>query len=135
MNITKRFYLWMMAVVMAVAVSSCGEDDYENSYIVGRWALMTVNNVPVAENNSFDYIFYDNGEGVRDYFTYKVPFVWSESTSNMGATYLYVEDYQGYQYSYIVRMESGYDDFYNRPCWFMYLTDMDTGDLLMFQEY
>ena len=134
----RKLLLLFTVITLAVSFSSCGDDDYGvDEYIVGQWALQRVNNMPPAQE--IDYVFYGNYTGFIRYNAgfpneYSSPFEWETYYAPGGASYVTLYNYDGSQFRYIYRLEAD-----RRPgfgeVWYLYLTDLDTGDNLVFQEY
>jgi len=131
----------MLLLVSSFSFTSCAtDDDYDEPYadysiVGGAWALIEANGLEVFGDDpaTYDLVFWANGEGCRNYINvnggYQVPFEWRVDASPQGAEYLYIWDYNGAQYRYILRIEV-YD-----YTWYLTLTDIDSGDVLTFQRY
>lgn len=137
--IMKRKLLLLLTVIsLAMTFSACGDDDYGvEEYIVGQWALQSVNNMPPSQE--IDYVFRGNLTGAIKYNAgypnqYSSPFEWETYYAAGGASYVTLYNYDGSRFRYIYRIESAYKPGYGN-IWYLYLTDLDTGDNLVFQEY
>lgn len=135
----RKLLLLFTLITVALSFSACGDDDYNvDDYIVGRWALQSVNNLPPAQE--IDYIFNGNRTGAIVYNTgypnqYSSPFEWEPSYNPAGASYVYLYNYDGSVYRYLYRIQSDTRPGFSGSFWYLYLTGLDTGDQLIFQEY
>lgn len=123
--------LFSLTVVAMLSLQSCGDDEpYFGSPVAGRWELVEVDGYPVVESEVCEFIFYSDGTGV--YGQYQPYPQWNESSiaweldyAAGGAEYLYVYPGYGQMWRYLVRL-------YPTE---MELTDLDTGQRLLFSEY
>lgn len=137
----KRIFSRLLLVsIAAVILSACGsEEPYYNSPIVGRWALYELNGLPPGPANDIDYEFYEDGRGAIVYNAstpqaYSVVFTWEATATASGAEYLYMYIPNGEVLSYLVRVEYS-PSLVSDYSYYMYLTDLDTGDRLVFVLY
>lgn len=128
----------ILLLTIALALSSCGDSDYiADDPIVGRWALQTVNSLPPSQE--IDYEFYSDYTGAIVYNAglpaqYTVPFEWDTQIAPGGAAYVTLYNYNGTQFRYLYSIRYQTQPGYG-TVWFLQLTDLDTGDQLLFQEY
>ncbi|MDE7411794.1 MAG: hypothetical protein K2M94_07125 [Paramuribaculum sp.] len=135
------------AIISAITVSSCAEDYvygtgdpmYNNGYVrftdqdlVGRWALITFNDKPVPEYDSFDLRFNsDLISGVwQEMSGPAAVFQWyTESGRTEAARFLYLNFTDGSSEYYLARL------YFDGANWFLQLTDMTTTNVLVLQAY
>ena len=124
-----RLWLICLTVMAAVSFSSCGDETYDYSPLQGRWELYSVNGVVVPELSVSEFTFYSDGTGIYgqynptgQWYTYGI--TWETEITPGGAEYLYI--YTGTDvWSYLIRL------YYDR----MELTDLDTGDRLVYNAF
>lgn len=126
------FVLLAVSLIAALSLSSCGDEYYETSYLEGRWELVSVNGYPVPEAAVSEFVFYANGTGsygeyvnqmIGNWSTYPISWEWEQMPG--GAEYLYVYPYGGGQWRYLLRLYPTQ----------MELTDLDTGQVLLYQAF
>lgn len=131
----------LIAAISSMTFSSCTEVDptsdsgfvrFDNTYLVGTWALITVNDKPVPERDSFDLTFNsDLISGVwLEMSGNATVFQWyTENGRSEAARFLYLNFTDGTTEYYLARM------FYDGNDWFLQLTDMNSTNILVLQLY
>lgn len=130
-NHLRRFLpLMLIALVASIAMTSCDDDDYYYSPIIGSWELVEIDGYPVYESDVVEFEFYPDGSGTYgQYDAYgrwsSSPITWETSMAAGGAMYLDVYTYDGQIWEYLMRNYS----------WSLELTDFSTGQQLLFEKY
>ena len=78
-----RFVALLLVVVSAVAMTSCEDDDYYYSDLIGSWQLVESGGRPVYDLETDYYTFYSDGTGYYSYYDqmgriWDEPFLWGE---------------------------------------------------------
>lgn len=134
--ITKILFI----AIAALSLSGCATDEpYYNSPIIGRWALYEINGYAPGPADDIDYEFYEDGRGAIVYNasqlnSYSVVFNWDATRYSSGAEYLTLYVANGEVLNYLVRIEYS-PSLSSVYSYYMYLTDLDTGDRLVFVLY
>ncbi len=133
------------AIISVIAVSSCAEDytyggdpmynngyvRFTDDYLIGTWALISVNNKPIPERDSFDLKF--NADLISGIWIEMsgpaTVFQWyTERGNSQAARFLYLNFTDGTSEYYLARMYFDGD-------WYLQLTDMNTTNVLLLQLY
>lgn len=131
----------LIAAISSITFSSCTEDGptpnsgfvpFDNTYLVGSWDLITVNDKPVPERNSFRLKFnHDLLSGVWIEMSGDATvFQWyTEKDRSDAARFLYLNFTDGTSEYYLARM------FFDGDKWFLQLADMNSPNILVLQLY
>lgn len=127
----KYLSLLIITILAALSLTSCGDEYYDYSPIEGRWTLVSVNGVPVADEYYVEeYEFRSNGTGFYGYYT---SYGWTEDRitwelldDNYG-TLLYIY-YRTSTRIYEISLKREFGDDY------LYLTDTATGNVFVYAD-
>ncbi|MDE5838382.1 MAG: hypothetical protein K2K52_03105 [Paramuribaculum sp.] len=120
---TKKFLSFIAFAFMAVALSSCTDDEYYYSPLIGDWVLVADDYGPVNEDQSI-FSFYGDGTGIYTEYDWGNEYNYSISWEPDGE-YLYISFTDGQQWTYLWAIAGET----------LYLTDIDTGSRLTFVMY
>lgn len=120
---TKKFLSFLAFAFMAVALSSCNDDDYYYSPLIGDWVLVADDYGPVVEDQSI-FSFYGDGTGIYTEYDwgneYNYQITWEPDGEYL---YIFFADAQQWTYRWAIAGDM------------LYLTDIDTGSRLTFEMY
>lgn len=119
----------LAVILLAVTASSCSDDDYYDSPLVGNWELYSVNGIPVYESEVSEFSFYSDGTGT--FGQYGPDGLWNQYYIQWSTSYGPGSSYQlnvytstdTWQYTYRVTYDT------------LTLYDLLTGNTLLYTAY